>query len=156
MRVHHLIVGFLSVGFIVVLTAPVLGTQKMGDRLAERFKLDPKKSCAICHDAGKGEDEGERALDLLAAHPSTARHIAFKLAQRFVADEPPAALVERAAARFRATDGNLREVVRVIVTSPEFAPKLKAARFAPVKVTPFVKRATGTSPPAASARITAS
>jgi uncharacterized protein (DUF1800 family) len=59
-------------------------------------------------------------LDLLAAHPATARHIATKLARRFVRDDPPAALVERAAARFRATDGNLREVVRAIVTSPEF------------------------------------
>jgi uncharacterized protein (DUF1800 family) len=70
--------------------------------------------------SGGGMDEGERVLDLLAAHPATARHIATKLARRFVSDDPPAALVERAAARFRATDGNLREVVRAIVTSPEF------------------------------------
>ena len=69
---------------------------------------------------GGGIEEGERVLDLLARHPSTARFIATKLARRFVADEPPAALVERAAATFRATDGDLREVVRVIVTSPEF------------------------------------
>ena len=67
-----------------------------------------------------GELEGERALDLLAAHPSTARHIAFKLAQRFVADEPPQALVDRATKTFRDTKGNLREVTRTILTSPEF------------------------------------
>jgi uncharacterized protein (DUF1800 family) len=67
-----------------------------------------------------GEYEGERALDLLASHPATARHIAYELAQRFVADEPPAALVDRAAARFTATKGDLREVVRTIITSPEF------------------------------------
>ena len=67
-----------------------------------------------------GESEGERALDLLANHPSTARHISYKLAQRFVADEPPTALVDRAAKVFLSTKGDLREVVRAIVTSPEF------------------------------------
>jgi uncharacterized protein (DUF1800 family) len=70
--------------------------------------------------SGKGEDEGERALDLLARHPSTAHHIAFQLAQRFVADEPPKALVDRAAKKFLDTKGDLREVTRLIVTSPEF------------------------------------
>jgi uncharacterized protein (DUF1800 family) len=67
-----------------------------------------------------GEREGEQVLDLLAAHPATAKHIAFKLAQRFVADEPPAALVERVAKRFLETKGDLREVTRAIITSPEF------------------------------------
>ena len=67
-----------------------------------------------------GMDEGERVLDLLARHPATARHIASKLARRFVGDDPPAALVDRTAARFRETGGDLREVVRTIVTSPEF------------------------------------
>ncbi|MBK5297166.1 MAG: DUF1800 domain-containing protein [Vicinamibacteria bacterium] len=69
---------------------------------------------------GGGIEDGERVLDLLARHPSTARFIATKLARRFVADEPPAALVDRAAATFRQTDGDLREVVRAIVTAPEF------------------------------------
>jgi uncharacterized protein (DUF1800 family) len=69
---------------------------------------------------GGGKKDGDRILDILAAHPSTARHIATKLARKFVADDPPAALVERAAPRFRETHGNLREVVRVIVTAPEF------------------------------------
>jgi uncharacterized protein (DUF1800 family) len=67
-----------------------------------------------------GEKEGEKLLDMLATHPSTAKHISFKLAQRFIADEPPAALVERAAKKFLETKGDLREVTRVIVTSPEF------------------------------------
>ena len=70
--------------------------------------------------AGRGEDEGEAVLDLLARHPSTAKFIATKLARRFVSDTPPAALVERATATFRNTDGDIREVVRTIVTSPEF------------------------------------
>jgi uncharacterized protein (DUF1800 family) len=59
-------------------------------------------------------------LDILATHPSTATFIATKLARRFVSDTPPPALVARAAARFRDTDGDLREVVRTILTSPEF------------------------------------
>jgi len=67
-----------------------------------------------------GEKEGERLLDMLATHPATAKHIAFKLAQRFVADEPPQALVDRAAKRFLDTKGDLREVTRTIITSPEF------------------------------------
>jgi uncharacterized protein (DUF1800 family) len=83
---------------------------------------------------GGGIEEGERVLDLLALHPSTARFIATKLARRFVADQPPPSLVERAAATFRSTDGDLREVVRVIVTSPELFDS--AARRAKVK-TPF-------------------
>jgi uncharacterized protein (DUF1800 family) len=69
---------------------------------------------------GGGEADGERVLDILAAHPSTARLIATQLARRFVADVPPSALVDRAAARFLATHGDLREVTRLILTSPEF------------------------------------
>ena len=69
---------------------------------------------------GGGKRDGEEVLDLLARHPSTASFIATKLASRFVADDPPAALVARTAARFLATDGNLREVMRTILTSPEF------------------------------------
>ena len=70
--------------------------------------------------AGGGEGDGEQVLDILARHPSTARFIATKLVRRFVSDTPPPALVDRAAARFRQTDGDLREVMRTILTSPEF------------------------------------
>jgi len=70
--------------------------------------------------AGRGIEDGEAVLDLVAAHPATARRVARMLAIRFVSDTPPEPLVARAAARFLATDGDLREVVRVIVTSPEF------------------------------------
>ena len=84
--------------------------------------------------AGGGRKDGERVLDILASHPATSRFVATKLVRRFVADEPPAALVDRAAATFRQTDGDIREVVRTILTSPEFfAP---AAYRAKVK-TPF-------------------
>ena len=70
--------------------------------------------------AGGGIEDGEQVLDILAKHPSTARFIATKLVRRFVSDTPPPALVDRAAARFRDTGGDLREVMRTILTSPEF------------------------------------
>ena len=70
--------------------------------------------------AGGGKEDGEQVLDVLAKHPSTARFIATKLARRFVSDEPPMALIDRAARRFAETNGGIREVVRTIVTSPEF------------------------------------
>ncbi len=97
--------------------------------------------------AGGGRADGDRVLDILARHPSTARFIASKLARRFVSDDPPDALVARAAARFTATGGNIREVVRVIVRSSEFS--APAAQRVKVK-TPFefvvsAIRATGIS-----------
>ena len=70
--------------------------------------------------AGGGLAEGEDVIARLARHPSTARRIATLLCQRLVADEPPPGLVRRAADRFLATDGDLRETVRTIVESPEF------------------------------------
>jgi uncharacterized protein (DUF1800 family) len=87
--------------------------QKHFHAMGDKVVLDQK-----IKQGDKGE--GDRVLHLLATHPSTARFISGKLVRRFVADEPPAALVERAAATFQKTEGNIREVVRTIVTSPEF------------------------------------
>ncbi|MFL5348857.1 MAG: DUF1800 domain-containing protein [Hyalangium sp.] len=70
--------------------------------------------------AGGGEREGDQVLDMLARHPSTARFIATKLARKFVADEPPATLVDRLAQVFLDTDGDLRAVYTALFTSPEF------------------------------------
>ena len=70
--------------------------------------------------AGGGMGEGEAAIRMLARNPSTARHLARELCQRLVSDAPPEALVERVAARFLATNGDLREIVRAVVESPEF------------------------------------
>ena len=96
-------------------------------RLGGGFVFDPRRhddgeKIVLGHKikAGGGEKDGEEILDLLAKHPSTARFIATKLARRFIADEPPTAVIDRAARRFRETGGDLREVVRTIVTSPEF------------------------------------
>ena len=70
--------------------------------------------------AGRGIEDGEEVLDILSRSPATAHFIAHKLAVRFVSDDPPPALVERAARTFLSTDGDIRETVRTIVTSPEF------------------------------------
>jgi uncharacterized protein (DUF1800 family) len=70
--------------------------------------------------SGRGIEDGEEVLDILARHPSTAHYISLKLARRLVSDEPPPALVDRAAATFLRTDGDIAAVVRTIVTSPEF------------------------------------
>ncbi len=69
--------------------------------------------------AEAGEAEGEAALDLLARHPSTARHLAGKLARHFADDDPPVALVDRLAAAYRENDGDLSAMYAVLVDAPE-------------------------------------
>jgi uncharacterized protein (DUF1800 family) len=64
--------------------------------------------------------QGITALTLLAASPKTANFISYKLAQRFVADDPPPALVARMAATYLATDGDIKAILRTLVQSPEF------------------------------------
>jgi uncharacterized protein (DUF1800 family) len=66
-----------------------------------------------------GVEQGRAVLDDLARHPATARHIATELARHFVADEPPPALVDHLASRFVETDGDLKELARVLVSAPE-------------------------------------
>lgn len=70
--------------------------------------------------AGLGRDDGERLLDFLARHPATAKHLATKLCQRLVSDSPSPQLVDRVAAVFLSTDGDLPSTYRAIVESPEF------------------------------------
>ena len=78
---------------------------------------------------GDGKREGDAVLDRLSQHPATARFLASKLAARFVADDPPASLVDRAARVFLETDVILREVTRTIVTSDEFFdPETRASK----------------------------
>ncbi|MDJ0679732.1 MAG: DUF1800 domain-containing protein [Xenococcaceae cyanobacterium MO_167.B52] len=69
---------------------------------------------------GTGIEEGEKALDILASHPETAKFISYKLAQYFVADEPPASLVNRLASKFESSDGNIKTVLDTLFHSPEF------------------------------------
>jgi uncharacterized protein (DUF1800 family) len=70
--------------------------------------------------AGRGVEEGEEVLDLVARAPATARFITTKLARHFVSDDPPKALVDRCAGTFTKSDGDIRETLQCIVTSPEF------------------------------------
>ena len=70
--------------------------------------------------AGGGMADGERVLDILATQPATAHFIATKLARRFISDDPPPSVIDRAAAVFLKTDGSIRETLRAIVTAPEF------------------------------------
>jgi len=70
--------------------------------------------------AGHGIEDGETVLDIVARHPSTAKYITTKLARHFVSDDPPRALIDRCAATFTKTDGDIRETMRCIVHSPEF------------------------------------
>jgi uncharacterized protein (DUF1800 family) len=70
-----------------------------------------------------GMNEGVEALTLLAADPHTAHFISYKLAQRFVADDPPPALVDRMAATYLSTDGDIKAILRTLVQSPEFNSK---------------------------------
>lgn len=72
------------------------------------------------HVAGRGQAEGEWVLDVLASHPATAHHIALELAQYFVSDSPPAALVDRLTRRFIDTDGDIAAVLKTLFNSSEF------------------------------------
>jgi len=96
--------------------------------------------------AGGGESDGEQVLDIVAKHPSTARFIATKLARRFVSDVPPPALIDRAARKFLETNGDLREVTRAILLSPEFlAPEaMNAKAKTPFEFLVSALRTTGT------------
>src|SRR5262245_40726611 len=77
-----------------------------------------------------GWKQGRAVLAALARHPATAKHIATKLARHFVVDEPPPALVERLTRRFLATQGDLKELAKALVTAPEAweAPRAKLKR----------------------------
>jgi len=116
------------------------------------FQFDPKK-----HEPGdkvvlgqtipeNGVNEGMQVLDILAHHPNTAKFIAKKLAVRFVADDPPPALVDRMAQKFLATDGDIREVLRTLFKSPEFwsAKAYRAKVKTPFEFVVSSLRATGT------------
>jgi uncharacterized protein (DUF1800 family) len=70
--------------------------------------------------AGGGMEDGEQVLDILARHPSTAHFISRELAERFVSDNPPEALVNRMAQTFLSTNGSIREVMKTMLNSKEF------------------------------------
>jgi uncharacterized protein (DUF1800 family) len=115
------------------------------------FKYDPRM-----HEPGpkfvlghkikpKGEAEGLQVLHLLATSPQTAHFISLKLAQRFVADDPPPALVDRMAKTFEKKKGDIREVLTTLFQSPEFwaADTYRAKVKTPLEFVASAVRATG-------------
>jgi uncharacterized protein (DUF1800 family) len=83
-----------------------------------------QKAVALANAPGNaGMKEGLEALNLLAHSPQTAHFISWKIAQRFVADDPPPAVVDRMAKTFLESDGDIKAVLRTLVTSPEFNSK---------------------------------
>jgi uncharacterized protein (DUF1800 family) len=97
--------------------------------------------------SGTGEAEIEECLDMLARQPATAHHIAFQLAQYFVADVPPPQLVNKLAQRFQQTDGNIKDVMQTLLGSPEFwDPKYEHCKYkSPFRYVISSIRATGAS-----------
>ncbi|HXT00247.1 MAG TPA: DUF1800 domain-containing protein [Elusimicrobiota bacterium] len=116
-----------------------------------RFKAqrhDPGPKVFLGQDfPGSGEDEGERALDLLARRPETAKFIATKLCRRFVSDDPPADMVERVAARFRESDGDIRRTLEALFSDPAFYERrfFRAKVKTPLEFTASALRASGAS-----------
>ena len=115
------------------------------------FQFDPRK-----HEPGpkfvlghhikpKGEDEGREVLHMLATSPQTAHFISLKLAERFVSDDPPPALVDRMAKTFEKKKGDIREVLSTMFHSPEFwaADTYRAKMKTPLEFVASAVRATG-------------
>ncbi len=97
---------------------------------APRRHDDGDKDWLGHHVGPRGVKEGEWALDVLAAHPATARHISYQLAQYFVNDNPSPALVDRLTRRYQETGGDIREVLRTLFASAEFwDPKQMDSKF---------------------------
>ena len=90
-----------------------------------RHDFGDKRLLGRGYPAGRGLDEIRQALDQLASHPQTAEHIAGKLARRFLADEPPADLVNAMAAAFRNSGGRISATLAPLLDSPAFAESLK-------------------------------
>ena len=81
----------------------------------------PKEVLGVKIPAGGGIGDGERVLDILASHPSTAKFIATKLARRFLGDDPPQSAIARASKVFLQTGGSIPATLRSIITGPEFS-----------------------------------
>lgn len=96
--------------------------QKSGEFLFRPLAHDSDEKTILgkTFPSGQGIEDGEQVLDLLARHPATAHHLAKKLCQKFVSDDPPAALVDRVAKVFLDTDGDLTATYEAIFASREF------------------------------------
>jgi uncharacterized protein (DUF1800 family) len=127
MELHTLGVdGGYSQNDVTELARILTGWTIRSPELGGEFAFDPRR-----HQPGSktvlgqtiepgGENEGLAILYILSHHPATAHFISKKLAQRFLADDPPEAVVKRMAAKFLKSDGDIREVLRTLFASPEF------------------------------------
>jgi hypothetical protein len=97
---------------------------------------------------GRGIEDGEDVLDILATHPSTARFIVRKLAVRFVSDSAPPQLVDRCATVFRNSDGDIRQTLQCVIASPEFFSRsaYRSKVKTPFELVASAMRATGATP----------
>ena len=69
---------------------------------------------------GGGQRDGEMVVDILVHHQSTVKFISTALVRRFVSDTPPQSLVDRVSQVYVKTDGDIREMMKTVLTSPEF------------------------------------
>jgi len=102
----------------------------------------PKKVLGTVIPAGGGEQDLEKLVDIVCAHPSTAQFIATKLCRRFVSHEPPPSLVHRVAAEFTQTKGDIKSLLRVILKSDEFSASRGALLKRPFRFVVSALRAT--------------
>ncbi len=90
----------------------------------------PKRVLGTEIPAGLGARDLDRVLEILTAHPATARHLAEKLCRRFIADEPPAAAVAATASAFAQSGGSIPATLRALFATPEFkAPEYRGTKF---------------------------
>jgi hypothetical protein len=120
---------------VTALAAILTGWSVDKPNLGGPFVFDPKKhepgpkewlghnidgAAAAPNPGNDGMKQGTDALTILSRSPQTAHFISYKLAQRFVADDPPPALVDRMAATYLSTDGDIKAILRTLIQSPEF------------------------------------
>ena len=100
----------------------IYDVQKLAEFQFNPAGHDRKAKIVLGHSipAMGGEQDGIQVIDILARHRATAAFISRELARRFVSDDPPASLVDRMAATFLKTDGDLRAVLQTLFASPEF------------------------------------
>ncbi|MFQ5583271.1 MAG: DUF1800 domain-containing protein, partial [Calditrichia bacterium] len=99
-----------------------VGFVLQGDFLfnAESHDAESKKILGKHFPGGGGMEEGEHVLDMLAVHPSTARHISKKMAVWFISDNPPESIIEKLTETFLKSSGDLKALIITIAQSPEF------------------------------------
>ncbi len=148
--------------FARILTGWTVGNVNQPNFEAGKFAFTPAR-----HEPGawnvmgkryddKGRASGEDVLADIARHPATARHIARKMARHFLADDAPQALIDRIAATFTKTDGNLADVTRTLVEAPEMWSSRPRKIVPPFDFTISIARGFGIRPKAAEiARIAA-